>query len=131
MKTNVLNADHPEEKLSSLLSAISQPARIQILYILESQESCVCHIESVIGLRQASISQHLMSMRKIGLVNTRRDGRHIFYHLAQPEVITLLQKAAEITGISHELLRSLAISPIPGCSCPQCNPELASKIVCK
>jgi len=114
-----------------MLSIISQPARIQILYILETQESCVCHIESVTGLRQASISQHLMSMRKIGLVKTRRDGRHIFYHLAQPGVIMLLQKAAELAGINHQLLKSLSRRPISGCSCPQCSPDMDSKNICK
>ena len=40
-----------------------------------------------LGMRQASISQHLMVLRKAGLVTAHRDGRNIFYQLTHPEVV--------------------------------------------
>ena len=70
-----------------MLSLIGQPARIQILLIIGAQEACVCHLEAVLGMRQAGISQHLMALRKAGLVTAQRDGRNIFYHLTHPEVV--------------------------------------------
>ena len=128
---NISNPDHPEKMISFLLSQICQPARIQILLIIGEQEACVCHIEVITGMRQASISQHLMSLRKAGLVTTYRDGRHIFYRLAHPEIIDLLQKTAQITGVSPDSLRDFSIRPVPGCSCPQCNPEIDPKMTCQ
>ena len=85
MTTNISTPVRAEEKISKLLSMIGQPARIQILVILGSEEACVCHLEAVMGMRQASISQHLMLLRKAGLVTTQREGRNIFYHLARHE----------------------------------------------
>jgi ArsR family transcriptional regulator len=74
---NILNA--PEEKISLLLHTLGQPVRIRILLAISDDEACVCHLETMLGLRQAYISQHLMAMRNAGILTTRRDGRFIFY----------------------------------------------------
>jgi DNA-binding transcriptional ArsR family regulator len=129
--TNVLISEHPEEQISKLLSLIGQPARIQILLTIGAQEACVCHLEAVLGMRQASISQHLMVLRKAGLVTAQRDGRNIFYSLVRSEVIDVLERAAQLTGIDPTVLQSLTAKPVPGCPCPQCNPELDPKLSCK
>jgi DNA-binding transcriptional ArsR family regulator len=131
MSTNILISSRPEEQISKLLSLIGQPARIQILLIIGAQEACVCHLEAVLGMRQASISQHLMALRKAGLVITHRDGRNIFYHLTRPEVVDVLQQTAQITGISPEVLRSLTVRPVPNCPCPQCNPDIDPQLTCQ
>ena len=131
MTTNVLISDRPEEQVSKLLSLIGQPARIQILLILGAREACVCHLEVVLGMRQASISQHLMVMRKAGLVTAQRDGRNIFYHLARPEVIDVLRQAMHLTGIGPDALRALTVRPVPKCPCPQCNPDMDPKLSCQ
>ncbi|MHB1383012.1 MAG: ArsR/SmtB family transcription factor [Bellilinea sp.] len=123
---------HPTEtSISNLLSLIGKPTRIQILMVIHEQEACVCHLETVLGLRQATISQHLMVMRKAGLVITHRDGRHIFYWLARPELVDLLEQAASIIGSDLNALRSLSSRPISGCPCPQCNPEMDIKLTCQ
>lgn len=59
---------------SDLLKAISHPARLAILDILRGGEQCVCHIEAALNLRQAYISQQLMTLKDAGLVESRRDG---------------------------------------------------------
>jgi len=110
---------------------IGQPARIQILMILGRQAACVCHLEAALGMRQASISQHLMVLRKAGLVTTQRDGRNIFYHLSKPEVVDVLNQAAQLAGIETESLRPLTLQPIAGCPCPQCNPDMDPKLTCQ
>ena len=127
----MLISEPPEKILSNLLSQICQPARIQILIIIGSQETCVCHIEAVTGMRQASISQHLMSLRKAGLVSTFREGRHIFYRLTNPEAIEVLHLAAHLAGIKPDSFLSLTARPIENCSCPQCNPNADPKLVCQ
>jgi DNA-binding transcriptional ArsR family regulator len=129
--TNILIADHPEEQISKLLFLIGQPTRIQILLVLGAQEACVCHLEAVLGVRQASISQHLMVLRKAGLVTSHRDGRNVFYHLTHPEVIDVLQQVAQLTGSIPEAFRTLTVRPVPGCLCPQCNPGLDPLLTCQ
>jgi ArsR family transcriptional regulator len=131
VNTNTIIPTHPEEQISKLLSLIGQPVRIQILLIIGAKEACVCHLEAVIGIRQAAISQHLMALRKAGLVTTHRDGRNIFYHLTRPEVVDILHQAALITGNNPEVLCDLAVRPVPNCPCPQCNPDIDPELTCQ
>ncbi len=130
MNMNVIINVDPVNQLSDLLSQIRQPARLQILLIIGADETCVCHIEAILGLRQAAISQHLMALRKAGLLVTRREGRHIYYRLANPEVIDLLHHTGALAGITAEALDRYSIKPYPGCTCPQCNPEPGKDPIC-
>jgi len=120
-----------EENISRLFSIIGQPARIQILMVIAGQEACVCHLETVLGMRQASISQHLMVLRKAGLVTTHRDGRNIYYELQQPGVVGVLEEAARLLGSNPKDLQSLSTRPVPNCPCPQCNPGMDPKLSCQ
>lgn len=129
--TNAFEAEIPQERISKFLSLIGQPVRILIFMVISGEDTCVCHIETALGLRQASISQHLMALRKAGLVSARRDGRNIFYHLEQPDVIKLLEQAAEVTGCNFDHFQRLKTRPIPGCTCPQCNPGIDPKMACR
>jgi DNA-binding transcriptional ArsR family regulator len=131
VSTNILIPNHPEEKISKLLSLIGQPARIQIIFTIGEQEACVCHIEAVLGMRQASISQHLMALRKAGLVTAHRDRRNIFYRLTHLEVVDVLLQAARLAEINPQELLALASRPVPNCPCPQCNPDLDPTLSCQ
>jgi DNA-binding transcriptional ArsR family regulator len=131
VNTNTSILEQPEEKISKLLSLIGQPARIQILLLLGKQEACVCHLEAALGMRQASISQHLMALRKAELVTSQREGRNIFYQLASPEVIQILEQAAQMVGVTGDSLHNLHVSPAPGCPCPKCNPGIDPDLTCQ
>jgi DNA-binding transcriptional ArsR family regulator len=126
-----MNISPAFEQLSRFLALIGQPARIRILMVLGPQEACVCHLEAALGLRQASISQHLMALRKGGLVASRRSGRHIFYYLAQPQVTAALEQAARLAGCDPAALQALAVRPVPGCTCPHCCPGVDPLLVCR
>ena len=128
---NISSPKNTEENISRYFSIIGQPVRIQILMVIAGQEACVCHLETVLGMRQASISQHLMVLRKAGLVTTHRDGRNIYYKLQQPGVIGILEDAARLLGSSPKDLQSLSTRPIPNCPCPQCNPGMDPKLTCQ
>lgn len=130
MSENVKMKEKPENLISSMLGQIHQPARMQIVLIIGKGETCVCHIEAIINMRQSSISQHLMGLRKAGLVSTRRDGRHIYYRLTKPEVFELLHHAALVVEISPEALDHYSLKPFPGCNCPQCNPDPNRNSIC-
>ena len=91
---------HSLESISELLQIISSPARLEILLLVGAGEACVCHLETRLGYRQAYISQHLMALRQAGLIDSRREGRYVFYRLLKPEIMPLIQHAAEIAGVT-------------------------------
>lgn len=113
-----------DEELSRIFRALSTPARVQILAAIGYGEACVCHLEANLDLRQAYISQQLMEMRDADLVDTRRDGRFIFYRLKEPKLIDLILKAANLFKIPTEQLETLLnTDELPHCSCPHCCAE--------
>ncbi|MGB9736748.1 MAG: ArsR family transcriptional regulator [Chloroflexus aggregans] len=102
-------------KQAHLFKALMHPVRIQILEILRQGEACVCHIEAVLGLRQAYVSQQLAVLRKAGLISDRRDGPHIYYRIIHREVLELLDMARNLVGEAEPWQPNSAV-----CSCPQC-----------
>ncbi|MEW6401310.1 MAG: metalloregulator ArsR/SmtB family transcription factor [Chloroflexota bacterium] len=112
--------------ISDLLVNISAPARLEILLVIGASEACVCHLEARLGYRQAYISQHLMALRQAGLLDSRRDGKYVFYRLAKPEVLSLIEQAAQISGVTLPTFE--VVSPEKQCACPNCTPELIEKI---
>jgi len=74
------------QQASGFLKALAHEARLLILCLLIDQEKSVTEIEEVLSLRQPAISQQLARLRADGLVETRRDGKNVFYSLARPEV---------------------------------------------
>ncbi|UCD42390.1 MAG: helix-turn-helix transcriptional regulator, partial [Chloroflexota bacterium] len=86
------------QPVSSLLRAISQPARIEILLAIGSGEACVCHLETATGQRQAYISQQLMALRSAGIVTSRREGRNIYYRLTDQAILDLIHQTVVISG---------------------------------
>ena len=78
---------------ASFLKALSNEHRLMILCLLAEKERSVGELEAVLQLRQPTLSQQLARLRTDGLVNTRRDGKSIYYSLASNdarEVVTLL-----------------------------------------
>lgn len=123
MNVNI-NSTTVSEQISQLLKAIDQPARINILLEIGTREACVCHLEAVLGYRQAYISQHLMALRDAGILNTRREGRYIFYYLANERMLELIQVAGVIANIPLEDISWREDETTPsGCPCPQCTSE--------
>lgn len=117
--------------LAEIFRLLGQPVRIQILLVIGRDEACVCHIEAVLGIRQAAISQHLMVLRDAGLVSTNREGRNIFYRLATPELFDAIYQVATVAGIATGELARLAAKPVPGCPCPHCNPGMDPELTCQ
>ncbi len=77
-------------KATELLKALSHESRLLILCLLADGEKSVSDIEQIMNMRQAAVSQQLARLRFDRLVNTRRDGRVIYYSLASSEVTTVI-----------------------------------------
>lgn len=110
----------PHEKISDLLASIGSPVRVQILLAIGTGEACVCHLGSLLELRQAYISQQLMTLRKKKIITSRREGKYIYYQLAKPEVLEIIKVAGGIMGVSDD---TLAIQDHSNCICPKCTNE--------
>lgn len=110
------------EQISELLDTIGKTARLNILTAIGSGEACVCHLEAELGLRQSYISQNLMALRSAGLLETRREGKYIYYRLTNKRILELIESAAAIKGIPSERLKSADPTPdSTACGCPKCT----------
>jgi DNA-binding transcriptional ArsR family regulator len=111
-------------RTAKLFNLLGKPIRLRILMAIGRGEACVCHLESVLKTRQAYISQQLMALREAGLLETRREGKYIFYRLSDPGLLELVAEAAKIMGIAPEDMPSSGQpSKVPGCCCPHCEKE--------
>jgi DNA-binding transcriptional ArsR family regulator len=106
---------------AGLFKVLMHPARLAILDILRESAECVCHMEAMLGYRQAYISQQLMVLRQAGLVEDQRDGWNIYYRVIKPEIYQVIDSARELLGEPHT---SHSPQRQPGvCPCPKCNPD--------
>jgi ArsR family transcriptional regulator len=69
-------------ELARMYGALADATRLRILGILADGEVCVGHIHEALRLPQSTVSRHLMHLRRVGLVRTRRDGLWVHYRLA-------------------------------------------------
>ena len=89
------------EGQASILKALGQPTRLQILELLNDGERCVCEIFPAIHQEQANVSKHLSILKQAGILESRKDGLRILYRIKTPEILDLL------TGVS-KLLKAQA-----------------------
>ncbi len=89
----------PEEELQDLaefFKVFGDATRLKILYVLLSAEMCVYDIAAVLGMSQSAISHQLRVLKQMDLVKHRREGKTIFYSLADGHIVTILSQ-----GLDH------------------------------
>ncbi len=79
------------QKASELLKAMSNEKRLMILCHLANGEKAVGEMETLVGLSQSALSQHLARLRRDGLVKTRRASQTIYYSLAGGEAQAVME----------------------------------------
>ena len=117
-----MSKKNPFAQTGAFFRLISHPTRLRILQEIGEGEACVCHLEAQLGLRQAYLSQHLMALRDAGILETERDGRFIYYRLADPAILAIIQSAAQYAGVD-EPVPTASTKPNKACCCPKCSPE--------
>ena len=88
----------PEEivyDLADLFKVFSDMTRIRILYALSCSELCVYDIAAVVGMSQSAISHQLRVLKQAKLVKYRREGKTIYYSLADKHIHTILNQGLE------------------------------------
>ena len=65
------------------LKALAHPVRLRILSLLRGGELCVCQVTEILGLAPSTISEHLSLLRRAGVITERKEGKWVFYALAE------------------------------------------------
>ena len=89
----------PEETelydLAELFKVFGDSTRIRILFVLSSAEVCVCDLARVLNMTQSAISHQLRILKQSQLVKSRRDGKSVFYSLADDHVYRIINQGFE------------------------------------
>jgi len=80
------------DKQSKFFKALSDETRLRILKLLEVREMCVCEVMVALGLTQPTASHHLGILENVGIVKYRKEGKWVFYSLANPKLIQSMRK---------------------------------------
>ena len=95
------NARPVHEVKATLFRVLGHPARVRILELLRDGERSVGVLQGDLDLDSGSTSRHLAALRRIGLVESRRDGTTVFYRVDDERVFDLLAAGRDI--ITHQL----------------------------
>ena len=81
--------------LAELFKIFGDSTRIRILYVLFESEVCVCDLAEMLHMNQSAISHQLRVLKQMRLVKFRRDGKTVFYSLADGHIETILAQGME------------------------------------
>lgn len=76
---------------ATLFRTLGHPARVRILELLRDGEHSVGALQEALGLDSGGTSQHLAALRRIGLVESRKEGTSVFYRVRDQQAFTLLE----------------------------------------
>lgn len=94
-----VNKEMPEEEelydLAELFKVFGDSTRIRMLFVLFEAEVCVCDLAEVLHMTQSAVSHQLKILKQAKLVRARREGKSVFYALADDHVRTIIAQGRE------------------------------------
>jgi DNA-binding transcriptional ArsR family regulator len=93
---NLLLSENIAAEVAELFRAFSDTSRVRILSALISQEYNVSHLAEAVGISESAISHQLRGLRQMHMVQSRRDGKEVYYRIEDEHIIALFQQ-----GINH------------------------------
>jgi len=102
--------DHilPTDQAQLLFKVLADPVRLSVIEALGAGERCVCELTDELGLAQSKLSFHLKVMKEAGLLESRQEGRWIYYRLRAEALQTLQDWLAALANSCQR----------PACPCP-------------
>lgn len=95
----IVNESLPQESklydIAELFKVFGDSTRIRILFVLFEAEVCVCDLAAALNMTQSAISHQLKILKQSKLVKSRREGKSIFYSLADDHVRTIIAQGCE------------------------------------
>ena len=83
------------DSLAELFKVFGDPTRIRILFVLFETEVCVCYLARALNMTQSAVSHQLRILKQSRLVKNRREGKSMFYSLADDHVRTMIAQGRE------------------------------------
>lgn len=90
------NKDETYREAASIFRALGEEGRLKTLFLISKQECCVSEIANVMNENVAAVSQRLKLLKSERIVNSRREGKHIYYSLADKHIVDLIKN-----GLAH------------------------------
>jgi DNA-binding transcriptional ArsR family regulator len=88
--------EHTAAHVAELFRAFSDTSRVRIVSVLVKQKMNVGALAQVVGISESAVSHHLRSLRQMGLVVARRDGKEVYYSIEDNHIIVLFGQ-----GMNH------------------------------
>ncbi|MBD2309351.1 winged helix-turn-helix transcriptional regulator [Chroococcidiopsis sp. FACHB-1243] len=82
------------QQMAEFFAVLADPNRLRLISALASQELCVCDLAALMKMTQSAVSHQLRLLKAMRLVSYRREGRNIYYSLADNHVISLYREVA-------------------------------------
>ena len=95
MKTSIVD-EHTAAHVAELFRAFSDTSRVRILSVIVEQEMNISALSQLVGITESAISHHMRGLRQMRMVNSRRDGKEVYYRVDDPHIIALFQQ-----GLKH------------------------------
>ena len=83
------------QQMAQFFGAMADPHRLKLLSALSSAELCVCDLAAVVKMSESAVSHQLRLLRNLRLVKHRREGRNVYYSLADAHITNLYREVAE------------------------------------
>lgn len=94
VQSEVLDTDKAQ-RMAEFFSTLSDPHRLKLLSALAQQELCVCDLAAAVKMGESAVSHQLRILKAHRLVKYRRQGRNVYYSLADDHIMGLYQEVAE------------------------------------
>ncbi|NOZ59288.1 MAG: winged helix-turn-helix transcriptional regulator [Euryarchaeota archaeon] len=88
-------SDGLTSRVADIFKILGDPTRVRILHALSLRELCVCDLSALLGMSQSAVSHQLRLLRSAGLVRYRREGKVVYYSLADEHIVKLLEMGVE------------------------------------
>ncbi len=96
MTTKSLLDEHAAAHVAELFRAFSDTSRVRILSAIVERELNTSVLAALIGVTESAVSHHLRGLRQLHIVESRRDGKEVYYRVVDPHIVKLFQQ-----GVRH------------------------------
>lgn len=83
------------QNIAFIFHQLSDPTRLSILWLLCHCEECVCNLAAAVDMSAPAVSHHLRNLKKSGIISSRREGKEVYYSLADTPQARLLHKSID------------------------------------
>ena len=106
-------------KQATLIKALAHPSRLEIIHLLRTHALTVTQMTKMLGARQAYVSQHLLILKKAKVVLNHRDGKEMYYEVADPRIMEACDSLYSLVSA-----KPLSVAPEPMVIDPICGMKL-------